>query len=281
MMARTTLSFDVVRSHSKISEIIGQTIRLERAGREFKALCPFHKEDTASFCVNDEKGFYHCFGCGAHGDVFAWLMQKEKMTLEQAIDKIKNIKRPEREMSKARSKVGGGKLNRSETVTVRLDPKLNYLCELASRAQRRTKSSFIEWAVAESLKSICLPEVYQYDPDTDDGREVTLSERSSALWQVDDADRLVALALTAPALLSHDEQLIWKLVRENGYIWRGRYDARNEWVWEIKEQSLIKDRLRDKWEIFKSVASDEASVTLLPTWQKTKLPTDLDDEIPF
>ena len=56
------------------------------------------------------------------------------------------------------------KLNRSETVTVRLDPRLNYLAELAGRAQRRTKSSFIEWAVQEAVRSLGLPDLMEWCP---------------------------------------------------------------------------------------------------------------------
>jgi hypothetical protein len=131
------------------------------------------------------------------------------------------------------ARAGGAKLNRTETVTVRLDPKLSYLCELASRAQRRTKSSFVEWAVAEAIKNVELPEVLEFE-DFDVSRTVTVSEKSAELWEVDEADRLVALALIAPALLTHDEQLIWKLIKECGYLWRGKYDSSGEWSWELR-----------------------------------------------
>ena len=51
-----------------LSAVISPSVKLIRAGREWKACCPFHNEKTPSFTVNDDKGFYHCFGCGAHGD---------------------------------------------------------------------------------------------------------------------------------------------------------------------------------------------------------------------
>lgn len=179
------------------------------------------------------------------------------------------------------SGAGGAKLGRSETVTVRLDPKLNYLCELAARAQRRTKSSFIEWAIADSLRSVVLPEVTTYDGSD----EITLKEKASELWQVDEADRVAALALIAPALLTHEEQLIWRQVRENGYVWRGQYNKQNEWSWNVSEGSLLRDRFRDHWETFKAVALGEVPKDKLPTWQKKKAPaafdTDLDDDVPF
>lgn len=176
------------------------------------------------------------------------------------------------------ARAGGAKLNRTETVTVRLDPKLNYLCELASRAQRRTKSSFVEWAVAEALKNVELPEVLEQE-DFSSFRRVTINEKSSELWEVDEADRLVALALTAPALLAHDEQLIWRLIKENGAIWKGRYDSSGEWTWEISSSSLIRDRLRQNWDNFKAVANGEMSDESLPKWQK--FADDIDDSVPF
>jgi hypothetical protein len=203
---------------------------------------------------------------------------------DSALDAIgKKITRTERA---ARS--GGAKLGRSETVTVRLDPKLNYLCELAARAQRRTKSSFIEWAIADSLKSVSLPEVTQLGESFGDVVDVSLQEKASELWHVDEADRLVALALIAPALLTHEEQLIWRTIRENGYVWKGRYDAHDEWTWTVAEDSIIRDRIRDKWEIFKGVALGELPKDKLPTWLKkrpkpapTPFDADLDDDVPF
>jgi DNA-binding CsgD family transcriptional regulator len=184
-----------------------------------------------------------------------------------------------------RAASGGAKLGRSETVTVRLDPKLNYLCELAARAQRRTKSSFIEWAIAESLGSVSLPEVTRYDGEFGDVRDVTLKEKASELWEVDEPDRLAALALVAPALLTHEEQLIWRLIRENGYLWKGHYDKQDEWTWKVSGESLVLDRLRDKWDVFKAVALGELPKDKLPKWPKSRpkptFDTDLDDDVPF
>src|SRR4029079_1516887 len=94
---------------------------------------------------------------------------------------------------------GGGKLSRSETVTVRLDPKLNYLCELAARAQRRTKSSFIEWAIDYALGFVEVPN------PTPTGKTIALA--ANELWDVDESDRLAQLAFYAPVLMTHDEQL--------------------------------------------------------------------------
>ena len=68
-------------------------------------------------------------------------------------------------MAEEKRKGGGGKLARSETVTVRLDPKLRYLAELAARKQRRTVSSFIEWAVEQSFSGVNLYQGTGYNGD--------------------------------------------------------------------------------------------------------------------
>ncbi len=59
---------DELRSRITLSSVIQRTSKIQKAGREWKGCCPFHSEKTPSFTVSDEKGFYHCFGCGAHGD---------------------------------------------------------------------------------------------------------------------------------------------------------------------------------------------------------------------
>ncbi len=79
---------DEIRNRVRVSEVVGKAVPLKRAGREFHALCPFHKEKSPSFTVNDEKGFYHCFGCGAHGDVIGFTMDYEHLGYREAIEKL-------------------------------------------------------------------------------------------------------------------------------------------------------------------------------------------------
>ncbi len=79
---------DEIRSRIRVSEVVGKAITLRRAGREYHALCPFHKEKSPSFTVNDEKGFYHCFGCGAHGDVIGFTMDYEHLGYREAIERL-------------------------------------------------------------------------------------------------------------------------------------------------------------------------------------------------
>src|SRR3546814_3876055 len=73
LMTLTPQWLDELRSRITLSTLIGRTVKITRAGREYKACCPFHNEKTPSFTINDEKGFYHCFGCGAHGDAIRWM----------------------------------------------------------------------------------------------------------------------------------------------------------------------------------------------------------------
>lgn len=77
-----------VQSLNDIVEIISGFIPLRRAGRTFKALCPFHQEKTPSFIVNAERQIFHCFGCGAGGDVFSFLMKYENLTFPEALRQL-------------------------------------------------------------------------------------------------------------------------------------------------------------------------------------------------
>lgn len=77
-----------VKARTTLSTLIGARVRLARQGREFAGLCPFHKEKTPSFTVVDAKGFWHCFGCGANGDAFEWLMRADGLTFVEAVEDL-------------------------------------------------------------------------------------------------------------------------------------------------------------------------------------------------
>jgi DNA primase len=79
---------DELRARVPLSGVISRTTRLTKAGREFKACCPFHDEKTPSFTVSDEKGFYHCFGCGAHGDVIRWMTDQRGLAFMDAVREL-------------------------------------------------------------------------------------------------------------------------------------------------------------------------------------------------
>lgn len=73
------------KNHVRLSEIIGQDVRLKKSGRKYIGLCPFHQEKTPSLWIDNEKGLYHCFGCAASGDVFTYLVDKKGMNFKDAI----------------------------------------------------------------------------------------------------------------------------------------------------------------------------------------------------
>jgi DNA primase len=79
---------DEIQSRADIAEVIGRAVPLQRAGRHFKALCPFHKERTPSFHVNTDKQIFHCFGCGVGGNVFSFLMHQERLTFPEAARRL-------------------------------------------------------------------------------------------------------------------------------------------------------------------------------------------------
>ena len=79
---------DELRARTTLSTLIGRSVKLQRAGREWKACCPFHNEKTPSFTVNDEKGFFHCFGCSAHGDAIRWLTDRRGLGFMDAVKEL-------------------------------------------------------------------------------------------------------------------------------------------------------------------------------------------------
>ncbi|WP_394270655.1 DNA primase [Qipengyuania sp.] len=87
-MALSPQWLDELRMRTTLSAVIGRTLRLTKAGREFRACCPFHNEKTPSFYVNDEKHFYHCFGCEAHGDAIRWLTDQRGMAFMDAVKEL-------------------------------------------------------------------------------------------------------------------------------------------------------------------------------------------------
>ena len=79
---------DELRARTLLSAVIAPSVKLIKAGREHKACCPFHSEKTPSFTVNDEKGFYHCFGCGAHGDAIRFLTDAKGLPFMDAVKEL-------------------------------------------------------------------------------------------------------------------------------------------------------------------------------------------------
>ncbi len=82
---------DDLIARADIVEVVGRRVQLKKAGREFKACCPFHDEKTPSFTVVPSKGFYHCFGCGAHGTAIGFLMEYDHMSFVEAVESLASM----------------------------------------------------------------------------------------------------------------------------------------------------------------------------------------------
>lgn len=79
---------DELRARLSLVDVVGRRVRLVKRGREHTGLCPFHAEKTPSFTVSDDKGFYHCFGCGAHGDIIGFVMQSDGLAFPEAVERL-------------------------------------------------------------------------------------------------------------------------------------------------------------------------------------------------
>ncbi len=81
--------FSILKARVRLSDHIRLKVKLTRQGEEWTGCCPFHKEKTPSFTVNDAKAFYHCFGCGAHGDILDWWQKSEGLNFNDAVERLR------------------------------------------------------------------------------------------------------------------------------------------------------------------------------------------------
>lgn len=123
-----------IRERTDIAAVVAETVKLVRKGRNLIGLCPFHKETTPSFGVSPERGFYYCFGCKEHGNVFDFVMKVEGLTFPEAARKLadrhprmSHIRRPDEHTRKQRARRIDGvvrmirELNRGRTGSTRRD----------------------------------------------------------------------------------------------------------------------------------------------------------------
>jgi DNA primase len=91
MADRSAISLEEFKARLPIAEVVGRHVRLSRRGRDLWGCCPFHKEKTASFHVVPDKGFYHCFGCGQHGNAIDFVMAIEGIEFAQALERLAEL----------------------------------------------------------------------------------------------------------------------------------------------------------------------------------------------
>ncbi len=133
---------DELIARADIVEIIGGRVPLKRAGREYKACCPFHDEKTPSFWVSPDKQFYHCFGCGAHGTALGFLMEYDRLPFPEAVEDLANrlgLAVPHEAMSAAGSSAtGSGAPSADDTAPLYelLAKVADFYCSVLQRSER-------------------------------------------------------------------------------------------------------------------------------------------------
>lgn len=147
--------------------------------------------------------------------------------------------------AKRKSKAGAP---RTEVFAMRLDPKLKYLAEIAARKQRRSLANFVEWAIEQALDDVRL-----VDP-LFGGEGVAVSDLASALWALDEPDRLIKLAENYPDLLSYDEQLIWRVICDHS-----TFNKDTKRVSRFKEKDVDVSLVRNCWPEIKAYALDDGT----------------------
>lgn len=90
-MRFTPQFLDELRARLSVSEVVGKRVKLKKAGREWKGLSPFQQEKTPSFYVNDQKGFYHDFSSGKHGDIISFMMETDGLPFAEAVERLANM----------------------------------------------------------------------------------------------------------------------------------------------------------------------------------------------
>jgi hypothetical protein len=163
---------------------------------------------------------------------------------------------------RGRPRMGGSREGRSETVTIRMSPRIKYLVDIAARAERRTVSSILEWCFEEALASHTAKRPIMVPAYA--GMEIDLFETAAVLWDVDEADRFARLALYAPTLLNYDEAVLWKRIWEHEGFWHRDLQVRRT-LTDPAELLAALDlvALRAQWDLLQQVAAGEADPRLL------------------
>jgi len=173
-------------------------------------------------------------------------------------------------------KGGGGKLNRSEILQARLNPKLRLAAEIMGRIQRRTVSSLIEVLVEDAMKKQkisayrmlqspkVLPESYKKPQD------ITLEDIIDEIWSFDEADRFANMAFHLPGLMSPEESRIWHYININPYFWAhhlvkavtksGKELPEKSLVPSHNHQALLYERLREQWPLIQSILEGKTDI---------------------
>ncbi len=183
----------------------------------------------------------------------------------------------------AQKKGKGGKLARSEVITVRLDQKLRFAAELVARDQRRTLSSFVEWAIGEVVSR---EKVKIRDHENHENYETSALKATAIIWDVDEADRFIKFAEACPELLNFDEERLWKTIKETPYFFL-RVEKNDKLssalIWSTDSNNIWYQRVRGCWDLLQKVANGDEDGDSLPVLPESEIRhmTSSGVEIPF
>jgi DNA primase len=177
---------DEIRARLPVSQVVSRRVPLKRAGREWKGLSPFNREKTPSFTVNDQKGFYHCFSSGKHGDIFTFLMEMEGLSFPEAVEKLAGeaglpLPKPDPQFERA-NRERLGLLDALEAATRLFEE------ELTAREERDA----LLYAERRGLKPDTLKEFrIGFAPNAKEALKTTLTKRGFAEAQLLEAGLLI------------------------------------------------------------------------------------------
>lgn len=153
---------------------------------------------------------------------------------------------------------------RKEATSVRLEPKIKYLVEIAARIQRRSVTNYIEWALEESLRSVHMDD----NISGSYGNTATLDYLKDFLWSINESERFMILALNYPELLTFEEQKLWQVISKHPYLYLDKCPG--PWM----SENINYDALDKDWEVLLHASYDneealkalkEAQAPLIPT----------------
>lgn len=134
--------FAALKARIRLSDHVRLRVKLARKGPDWFGCCPFHPEKSASFTVNDAKGFFHCFGCNAHGDILDWLQKGEGLSFNDARDRLRN---------------------EAGSAPIRDEPKRLARSELDEDARRKQREGRAIWKAAQTISGT-IAEAYLRGP---------------------------------------------------------------------------------------------------------------------
>jgi DNA primase len=186
----TTAEIDRIKNDTDLVALIGASVALKRNGEEFKGLCPFHNETTASFHVIPKKRIYYCFGCKAKGDALSWLMHSEKISFAEAIKKLDKGYIP------AARRLPDVRPAPSQDDEAARQKKIEKAQEIWKQAVPAPGTIVEKYLISRGLRGVCLPKSLRYHPKLWNSEKSDLMPAMVAAVLDKEARRIIAIHRT-------------------------------------------------------------------------------------